>query len=491
MPSTTSAQNVRVVVRLPYNRPVNPEDQIVDPPRVEWNSEKADILWKVIEKSRASDSGGADWKGLAAHLQVPLPYLLYRVHARYQEDLRGLQDIPGVSSPLSPNAPSGSPWDASIATATATATTATTGTGSGSSGSGSTAGTTGTITGQQPMTNVNMGGRTPLGRLNTRLSPSIGGGPRSSSSTPLGIRARLNSIGQKTNLSSSTLTLQTPIARNPAAFPHLSPTFNRTRDRAGSSASPLSEDEDEDEMDSDDDEMLKEEEAERVAEEQEALDKKLADLQKMMTGDMLGLVSVGRKQGRQMAKQNQSQNFNRELERGRDLSASGTQAVGIGRQSQNNHHHNRHHYNASLSSRSASTSQSVSSASSPQGSLPEIPSPSADSTPQSPQPRSPLRRHMSPSKSSSPPTLSPRNALGQSHRKFAAHGHAAGRLAEYDRDRDGSEASTGSFSDLSGESAYLDGSLSGSALDSALLSNIRGNGSRIRFGASYRNGVPR
>lgn len=29
-----SPQNVRVVVRLPYNRPANQEDQIVDPPKV-------------------------------------------------------------------------------------------------------------------------------------------------------------------------------------------------------------------------------------------------------------------------------------------------------------------------------------------------------------------------------------------------------------------------------------------------------------------------
>ncbi|KAJ3998030.1 hypothetical protein F5050DRAFT_1308935 [Lentinula boryana] len=419
MPSTSS-QNIRVVVRLPYNRPVNQEEQIIDPPKVEWGPEKADILWKVIEKSRASDSGGADWKGLAAHLEVPLPYLLYRVHARYQEDLRGLQDIPGVSSPISPNAPSGAPFGPSIHQAA-----------------------------------PSIAGRT-LTRLNTRLSPSLLRG-----TIPLGIRARLNSLGHRDNsstsslrpkkatTSSSTLTLQTPIARKPA---QLQPGLDRP-------VSPPSSEEDE--LDSDDDEMLKEEETERAAEEQEALDKKLAELQKMITGDMLGLVSVGRKQGSHLA---------REHVRGRD----GPNIPET------------HHYNASLSSRSASTSQSVSSASSPQGSLPEIPSPTPDSSPQSPQPRSPpLRRHMSPTKSLSPPTLSPRSALGQSHRGL---GHAAGRLNDYDKD--GSEASTGSFSDIS------DTSLSASALDSALLSNIRGNGSRFsafarsRFGTSYRSGAP-
>ncbi|KAJ4472907.1 hypothetical protein C8J55DRAFT_519923 [Lentinula edodes] len=430
--SPTSTQNVRVIVRLPYNRPTNQEDQIIDPPKVEWGPEKADILWKVIEKSRASDGGGADWKGLAAHLEVPLPYLLYRVHARYQEDLRGLQDISGVSSPISPNAPSGTPFGPSANQAARS-----------------------------------VAGRTP-GRLNTRLSPSLS---RGSGTTPLGIRARLNSLGHRDNssvsslrpkkatASSSTLTLQSPLARNPT---HL---------QSGSERRPSPPSSGEDEMDSDDDEMLKEEEAERVAEEQEALDKKLAELQKMITGDSLGLVSVGRKQVRRIGQQGG------EYSRGRD-------DPNIPSETHHNYHKQR--YNASLSSRSASTSQSVSSANSPQGSLPEIPSPIPDSLPQSPLPRSPpLRRHMSPTKSLSPPALSPRSALGQSHRGL---GHASGRLNEHDKD--GSEASTGSFSDIS------DTSLSASALDSALLSNIRGNGSkfsafaRSRFGTSYRSGAP-
>src|SRR5262249_36903702 len=38
-------------------------------------------------------------KGLAAHLEVPLPYLLYRVNARFQEEIRGLKDIQGALSP--------------------------------------------------------------------------------------------------------------------------------------------------------------------------------------------------------------------------------------------------------------------------------------------------------------------------------------------------------------------------------------------------------
>ena len=91
--------------------------------QIEWTPEKADILWKVIEiqRTRAVDSAGADCKsaviimefavfilfpstgkGLASHLEVPLPYLLYRVNARFQEEIRGLKDIQGALSPNSP-----------------------------------------------------------------------------------------------------------------------------------------------------------------------------------------------------------------------------------------------------------------------------------------------------------------------------------------------------------------------------------------------------
>ncbi|KAI0787115.1 hypothetical protein BC629DRAFT_492842 [Irpex lacteus] len=92
-----SQPNFRVVVRLPYNRP---EESRPDPPRVEWNSEKEQILWEVIAKSRVVEGAGTDWKGLASHLQVPLPYLLYRAQARYEEDLRGLQGfrLPPINS---------------------------------------------------------------------------------------------------------------------------------------------------------------------------------------------------------------------------------------------------------------------------------------------------------------------------------------------------------------------------------------------------------
>ncbi|KAF8897922.1 hypothetical protein BD779DRAFT_1492961 [Infundibulicybe gibba] len=350
-----SAPTVRVVVRLPWNRPENP---LNDPPTIEWNAEKADILWKVIERSRSSDSGGTDWKGLAAHLEVPLPYLLYRVNARFQEEIRGLKDIQGALSPTKP-----------------------------------------TVAGRM----INgMGGSI---RLNTSAR----------SLNPLGVRARLNSLGNgsprpKKETSSSTLTLQ-----HPAKRPHIS--LGSTSPTSSSDGS-----------NSEDEELEKEEEADRNAEEQEALDRKLRDLQRMMTSDVLGLVSALPE--------------DRRISRGRMAFASPTAGS----------------YRGDSYSRSAS--QSVSGASSPQGSIPDIPSPPGGS-----RPYSPISRHLSPTKSSSPPAISPRSALGLSHRRY---GPLVDRSASEQESNHGSEAS--SFSDLS------DASVSESALASAVFSN---GGSRL------------
>jgi len=294
-------------------------------------------------------------KGLAQHLQVPLPYLLYRVHARYEEDLRGLKDIQGVLSP-SVTQPSE----------------------------------------EFPLTEP----QTVAGRAVSRLATSsrLSGSASGRTSTSLGIRARLNSLGANSPRkasSSSTLTLQTP--KKPPTL--LKPTSTAVSD-SGST-------------DSEEEEMMKEEEAERNAEEQEALDRKLRDLQRMMTNEALGLVSLGRSKSRGKGKV---------VDRGRlglDAFSSPPRSMqGSFRRD-------------ALSSRS--TSQSVSSASSPQGSVPEIPSP-PDSLP-----RSPISRHMSmsPRKSASPPTLSPRSVVGQPHRRYN-HLHGSNH---------GSEASS-SFSDL-------------------------------------------
>ncbi|KAG6812949.1 hypothetical protein H0H92_015269 [Tricholoma furcatifolium] len=367
MPAPTS---VRVVVHLPWDRPET--NALPDPPPIEWNSEKADILWKYIERSRSSDSGGPDWKGLAAHLDVPLPYLLYRVNARFQEEIRGLKDIQGalsptVSQPTSKLSETGSSNDKS------------------------------------PISTR------PTNRL---LNSSRLSGPLSK--TPLGIRARLNSLGNnspkpKKAMSSSTLTLQAQ--KMPSHTPGLQPTSPSSSEGT----------------DSEEEAARKEEDADRDAEEQEALDRKLQQLQEMITNDGLGLVSSSRP---------------RKKGKGLDRGRSGQESM------------------AGSYRQDGLSSSSLSSAS-PQGSIPDIPSPPPES-----QTRPIFQRRMSASKSASPPAISPRSALGQRYRPLVD------RTTSEHSSSHGSEAS--SFSDLS------DASLSdASALESALMSNIRGGGSRL------------
>ena len=107
----------------------------------------------------------------------------------------------------------------------------------------------------------------------------------------------------------------------------------------------------------------------------------------------------------------------------------------------------------------------------------EIPSPSLES-------QCPIRKALS-SKSPSPAAVSSRSALVHAHRRC---GPLVNRTADYGSSI-GSEAS--SFSDLSGgypinsfhqvflTLVYSDASTSASALESALLSNIGPNGSRL------------
>ncbi|KAF8622152.1 hypothetical protein AX15_007270 [Amanita polypyramis BW_CC] len=367
--------SVRVVVRLPYNRPENAPP---DPPRIQWTPEKADILWKVIERSRSIDGGGADWKGLAAHLEVPLPYLLYRVNARFQEEIRGLKDISGALNPTLAS---------------------------------------------QSINKVDQPSHVePPPSMARRLSTRMGGSSRLGVSTglpsPIGVRARLNSLGNnsirhKKATSSSTITVQAP--KRPGL----------ARPDSSSSSSEGS--------DSEDEQAIREEEADRKAEEQEALDRKLQELQQMMTNDALGLVSSRGRKG---------------SERGRRwMTSSPCSLSSAGYRNRDD----------TPSSRSNSTSQSVSSAGSPQGSIPDIPSPS----PSGSQSHSLMNHYISSTKSSSPPSVSTGVATGRRYVPLS--------LSEPESNL-GSE--TSSFSDLSD-------SLSASALESALLSNIRGNGSRL------------
>ena len=293
---------------------------------------------------------------------MPLPYLLYRAQTRYEDDLRGLQDITGRSA-RSPSATSKLSEEFPVIP-------------------------------EMP---------TVVRRTSSRMGSSARRLSTSRLSSPLEVRARLNSLGRhspsrpKKPSSSSTLTIRSPVRKN---IPHLQPT------------SPSSSEE----TDSEDEEAIKEEEADRKAEEQEALDKKLQNLQKLITGDALGLVRSPQPQGKGKG---------REMDRGRTPPRAMKRSLRGGE----------------LSSRS----QSVSSASSPQGSIPSIPSPPPES-----QSHSPISRHLSSSKSSSPPTVSPRSVRGQSHLRY---GPMVGRTVSEQGSNHGSSAS--SFSDLSGRCRRL------------------------------------
>ncbi|KAH9833635.1 uncharacterized protein C8Q71DRAFT_167947 [Rhodofomes roseus] len=480
-------QPVRVIVRLPYNRP---EDPPPDPPRVEWTPEKEHMLWEVVDKSSATKGATTDWEGLAAHLEVPIPYLIHRTRTRFEEGLRGLQGIRTVSTPTVPFSPAA----------------------------------------QQPPQGNEYFPRLPE-VASRRLSTS------GNASRPLGVRARLSSLGslrarrgslnrvtsQRLSLvgqattngngngnalasgsggvqvraskkvsSSSTLTLQGP--RRSRGSPHrpLSPTSSHAALEA--EADEMGDDEGSD--GSDEDEAAKrEEEDEREAEAKE-LERKLEKLQLMMTTDALGLVSSpaaprDRDKGKQVA------------DRGRTRPLSSSMA------SLSSAPHR--------ASRSQQSLSSLSSRGSPHGSIPSIPSspPRAETharrysyadarvpysqrheeslspTSSSPRVASPIPRHLSPpGQSHSPPAISPNRAVGQTYvgrtppRTSGGLGWRMDVGAPVNGGRvssQGSEAS--SFSDLS------DASLSASALESALASNIRGNGSRLSsFARSHLTG---
>lgn len=181
--------------------------------------------------------------------------------------------------------------------------------------------------------------------------------------SPLTIRARLTSLGRGSPIlssktpGSSILTLQGPKAYNPVMKP---PTVASD-----------SESESDDGDDIADEEKLHEE---------EALQKRLQELQQLMNNETLGLV---RQNGRDLK--------GKIPQRGRDNSAQFVQK-----------------------SDATSNNGSLSTTSSPQGSIPSIPSPSPDSLP-----HSPVSRHLSPAKkSSSPPAISIGNARGQSHMQY-------------------------------------------------------------------------
>lgn len=211
--------------------------------------------------------------------------------------------------------------------------------------------------------------------------------------TPLGLRARLNSLtpappNTTPKVSSSSLmTLQDRVP------PRL---LKRPTARSRSS-SPGSDNDSDAELDAS-------EQAERQLEEQEALDQKLRNLQTMLTGDKLGLVRSSRPRQRT---ERPSKDPHRALSNYTSLDSS---------------------------------SPSTSSVGSPQGSIPSIPSP----PPERHQVQQSARSHPVAIKSSSPPALSPRRTYPQGFGGLVVHQNS-------ERDsNNGSSAS--SFSDLSGQS---------------------------------------
>jgi len=238
--------------------------------------------------------------------------------------------------------------------------------------------------------------------------------------TPLGLRARLNSLTPAPpNLtpgvsSSSIITLQ----HGPP--PHL-PRKTVLRSR---SSSPDNDGDSDSELDAS-------EQAERQLEEREALDKKLRNLQTMITGDKLGLVRSSRPRQRT---ERPSRDPHRAL--------------------------------SNYTSLDSSSPSSTSSVGSPQGSIPSIPSPPSERH----QVQQPTPRRAVPVNSSSPPSLSPRHAHPQ------GFGGLIG-MVQQNSERDSNNGSSASsFSDLSGQSftltlaSYLslvsDASLSASAMES-------------------------
>lgn len=157
--------------------------------------------------------------------------MLYRVNARFQQDIRGLKDIQGALSP--------SPAIA---------------------------------------TNPKFESTTQVERPSLTIQTGVSGsGISTSNLTPRNLRVRLNSLVSNAQrpqkaASSSTLTVQDLRQQSVPLCPQ----------------SPLSEDSDN--LSEDDEAALKEEEAERRAEEQEALNLKLEQLSRLITNDTLGII---------------------------------------------------------------------------------------------------------------------------------------------------------------------------------------------------------
>ncbi|KZW04177.1 hypothetical protein EXIGLDRAFT_716175 [Exidia glandulosa HHB12029] len=343
---------IHLIVRLPYNRPEEPDQQLPEPPHIIWNADKESVLWELIARSRMSENAATDWQGLSAHLGVPLPYLLYRAQARYEQDLKGLQHVGGALSGTPQVVPRALPGDE-----------------------------------DRPRPRISTGA--------VGVKPAVSTSP-----------TRLRHSGG----SSSTFTLKQ--RRSHARMTPLPP----------KPPSPVESESDDDESD-----QAEAEEEEQRREEQEMITRKLKDLERMMSADMLGFARSPRRTNVQ-----RSTSLPVSPERPAAHPASPTQQAG---------------------NTSSSTSSSV------RGSIPSIPSPPSTSqtgsvhTRSKPHSPSPSTRHFR--GLSIPTARSPAVERAMAIQRSSNHGSSAS-----------------SFSDVD----MSDASLSASALEDALMSNMKGGG---------------
>jgi hypothetical protein len=85
-----------VFIRLPFRR-----DDFEDPPIVNWDAGKDTQLWKIIAKA---DSKELDWEDIASRFRVTLPFLLQQaahLYDRHFEAMRGVVNRLSVASPNS------------------------------------------------------------------------------------------------------------------------------------------------------------------------------------------------------------------------------------------------------------------------------------------------------------------------------------------------------------------------------------------------------
>lgn len=343
-------------------------------------------------------------KGLASHLQVPLPYLLYRAQARYEDDLRGLQGIQtslSNQSAISPTSQAGPSHGPIIPTSPPANLL------------------------KLPGEDVSSASTPERLTFPRKESQKFGGGGSTSTARPLPIRTRLNSLSARSMnsphrvTSSSVITLQGPKRQHTTRLPLTPPISRASRSSPGSSA---------DESSEDDEDQRKLDEEEKRAEEQAALEQKLKDLTLKLTKDRLGLVSSPPK----------NKGKGKETDRGRIRPLSASSVSGSHHQlemSRRNSHTPSHHSLSSTSSRQGS------------GSIPSIPSPPPEARSQ---PQSPMARHLSPGgKSTSPPAVA-LNTAWATRNQVLGKARTSGKVRSDIGSEMGSTAS--SFSDFSGKS---------------------------------------